>query len=67
MVFCFVQKFCSGKSFMKVKNSNGPITVPCETPDKTSAQEDVTPPNTTFYVPLLKKSCTHFHVFPLTP
>jgi hypothetical protein len=30
---------CSGKSFMKVKNSNGPITVPCGTLDITSAQE----------------------------
>jgi hypothetical protein len=43
---------------MKVKNSNGPITVPCGTPDITSAQEDVTPSNTTFCVLLLKKSCT---------
>jgi hypothetical protein len=58
---------CSGKSFMKVKNSNGPFTVPCGTPDITSAQEDVTPSNTTFCVLLLKKSCTYFQVFPLTP
>jgi hypothetical protein len=28
---------------MKVKNSNGPFTVPCGTPNITSAQEDVTP------------------------
>jgi hypothetical protein len=41
---------CSGKSFMKVKNSNGPITVPCGTSDITSAQEDVTPSNTTLSV-----------------
>ena len=40
----------SGRSLMNVRNRRGPITVPCGTPDMTSAHEEVYPSSVTLCV-----------------
>ena len=57
----------SGKSLMKVRKSNGPITVPWGTPEMTSALVEDCPSRVTCWVRFARKSFSQFHVFPLTP
>ena len=54
-------------SFMKVRNSKGPSTVPCGTPDKTSDQSEASPSTTTRWDLLVRKFSNHFKREPRIP
>ena len=56
----------SGRSLMKVKESSGPRTVSCGTPDNTSAVDEVWPSRRTCCSLLLRKSLVHCRVRPFT-
>ena len=49
----------SGRSLMNSKKSKGPSTVPCSTPDSTSAVVDLWPSSCTSCVRWLRKSWIH--------
>ena len=57
----------SGRSLMKAKKSKGPNTVPCGTPEITSAWEDLHPSNSTRCFLWPRKDSIHCSVCPLTP
>ena len=56
----------SGRSLVKVKTSSGPRTVPCGTPDNTSAVDEVWQSMRTCCSLLLRKSLVHCRVRPFT-
>ena len=54
-------------SLMKMRNSRGPSTLPCGTPDKTSIQDENDPFSTTRCTLSPSQSPIHFSTFPSTP
>ena len=57
----------SGRSFIWVRKSMGPMTESCGTPDDTAILSEFTPFKTTACERESKKSLTHFNVLPRIP
>lgn len=57
----------SRRSLMKAKNSSGPITVPCGTPNNMSAVHDWAPSRTICCFRLLRNNCTYLLTLAFTP
>ena len=67
-VHCFSLTFtASGRSLMWHKNSSGPRTVPCGTPESTVTESDSSPSTTTFIFLFVKKSNSQELILPSTP
>lgn len=54
-------------SLMKIKNNNGPKTIPCGTPDVTKTSTDLTPSRTTRWECYVKKHSIHPRIEPSKP
>ena len=52
-------------SFMKIRNSRSPSTVPCWKPEVTWTWLDVAPSSTICWVPEVRKDSIHFRIFSL--
>ena len=57
----------SGRSLIWHKNSRGPRTVPCGTPESTLTDSDSSPSTTTFIFLFVKKSRSLELILPSTP
>ena len=57
----------SSMSLMKIRNNNGPSTLPCGTPDNTSIQVENSPFRTTHWVLPVSQSEIHFQSCPRIP